>query len=286
MPDVNGWPKCTAERFHSIVRMIPFRTGTRFARELHLDPKDSRPRTPSLLADDVVQAAEPDRSGILADGPEANEAPPPRSRRHPSSPRRYRPAVLFGALGVALVVLLVYAFSGNEPPRHAVETASGRIAGSADMVASDITDDGVAVILPGPHDATAAGQGADRNLASSLPAGASSAAPGSDASVQGRLADIVSGRHAAPKREVVRHPRRTDSDVALLTALIAHVEKGGPGAWEKTRKLARHEDLLELRMQDCPAANTKAGLDCRKRICEGQEGRSPACPAPVPDGKD
>lgn len=261
------------------------RTGTRFVRELHLEPKDSRPRTPSLLADDAPPPSRPPRSGMVADEAGAAEVATPASSSAPSPPR-WRKLLLFGLLLAAVVVLLVYAFGGTDDPTPATRASQGTYTADPGMAAADTSDEGVAVILPGPaHDEHAgnAAHAGSADLGASLLAKPSSAA-GAGGSVQNELAERLSGKQRAPRRRATRRAQKADSDVALLTALIAHVEKGGPDGWEKTRQLAQHEDLLEMRMRDCPRANTKAGLDCRKRICEGHEGQSPACPAP--SGKD
>jgi hypothetical protein len=91
---------------------------------------------------------------------------------------------------------------------------------------------------------------------------------------------VVSSLRVKPRARDV-----DDSDVALLTALIRHVEVGDPSS----RKLLEHirhakkpsdtADTIEARMQACPAANTEAGLHCRQRLCAGHSGQSTACPA-------
>ncbi|MGH8274407.1 MAG: hypothetical protein ACRES9_09200 [Gammaproteobacteria bacterium] len=45
------------------------------------------------------------------------------------------------------------------------------------------------------------------------------------------------------------------------------------------RKPAQFVDSVEVRMQACPAANTVAGLRCRKKVCQGHAGQAAACPA-------
>lgn len=93
-------------------------------------------------------------------------------------------------------------------------------------------------------------------------------------------------RAASPARHRAASRARTsssneDSDVALLAALIQHIQHGGPGAWAKTQELAPGADPVEIDMRACPAANTRAGIACRRRICKEHQGRSPACPAPA-----
>lgn len=102
------------------------------------------------------------------------------------------------------------------------------------------------------------------------------AAPAVAGSVD-RRRDSDTGRGTA---SVIARDQAKDSDVALLTELIAHVDNAGPHGWEKTRKLAPGADLQVLETQACPPANTEAGVRCREKICERNQGRFSWCPVP------
>lgn len=250
-----------------------------------MEPKDSRPRTPSLLADNAPPTSGPVRSGTLTDEADAAEATPAAGPRARSS--RWRVPVVVGILALLVIAVLVYAFAGDDTSRPTSGMPSNAAVAHPGMAASDVSDDGVAVILPGPardDSSMTATQGGRSDLAASLLANPSTAGAGKSTSVQGELAERISGKRARPRRRAASRPRKTDSDVALLTALIQHVENGGPGAWEKAQKAIPQKDPLEIKMKKCPRANTEAGLQCRKKICEGHAGESPACPAPT--GKD
>ena len=143
---------------------------------------------------------------------------------------------------------------------------------------------GAAVILPGQS-------GVADSATTAAPAPAASASK--DAVALSEIFTPASERkHAAPPRRAVRRASATtgDSDVALLTALIQHVEVGSPSsrkALEHIRRVQKPADVMdgiEARMQACPAANTEAGLRCRQKLCAGHSGQTAACPASTSDG--
>jgi hypothetical protein len=113
-----------------------------------------------------------------------------------------------------------------------------------------------------------------------------------DAVALGEIFTPVSERkRAVPPRRVVRRASPPgDSDVALLTALIQHVEVGSPSARKSlehirhVQKPADSVDGIEARMQACPAANPEAGLRCRQKLCAGHSGQTAVCPASTSDG--
>ena len=198
---------------------------------------------------------------------------------------RRRKPLLIGLLAVVVVALLVYGLTGSDDAAGTVQApvATAHVDDSG-MLADDAPDHDAAVILSGPAPEATTG-------AKALPGGDDLVASlqtdrtaHDNVSVQSELADRISGKSRITHHRASHRAHASDSDVALLAALITHVEKGGPGAWEKTREMSDHVDSLERRMQECPRADTVEGLQCRQRICEGHEGESPACPAPA--GKD
>lgn len=253
-----------------------------------MNPKDSRPGTPSLLADPAPRPAE---QKVFTKAP-AEPVAALDSRAGRASGRGWRLPVIGIAL-LAIVVATAFAYSsvfgGGRQPGHAVAsvapttdpttiaaTADGVPAGDAAVILPDAAQDSASAVADGPLSALPAG---------STPAAAASADAGGPASssnttLTARLRPQPVPRHARANART----RHGDSDVALLTALITHVQKGGPHAWQQAQALGPGEDLQGLEMQSCPHANTKAGLACRARICKGHVGQSPSCPAPA--GKD
>jgi hypothetical protein len=261
-------------------------------RELHLDPKDSRPRTPSLLADPAPPKPAQAAVNILADATDAVETADVRA-----SSRGWRvPASVIVILGVVGIAALVYG-GGIGSQRPGVVESVSQVAAAAThsvvaaRVASTASTRDVAVILSEPAQDGLTGSGATTGVApvdvlASLPANPATtvkvAVDGATGSTKRIAQDRPTGSaHASPavRKRDDGHLRLSDSDVALLTDLITHVEDGGPHAWQKTQQLAPGTDMQGLEMQGCPRANTKAGLRCRERICKGHEGESPSCPA-------
>jgi hypothetical protein len=69
-----------------------------------------------------------------------------------------------------------------------------------------------------------------------------------------------------------------DADIALLSALLAHVSSDGP-----VRPLGAQTQLTIAQIvQRCEARDgkdSKEARDCRRRICDGYWGKAQACPA-------
>jgi hypothetical protein len=259
-----------------------------------LEPEDSRPGTPSLLADPATRSAEPTAfREIQTSAATPSEAPTPGARQG-----SWRVPALVVVL-IAVVAVAALAYSGvfgegaaDEVPASAVATVRPAVdvpAVSADAQAAPAG--GAAVILPDATQGSAPDSSATPapagGLLAALPTGTAAGAAAVAASV-GQVATAsatpAASAHvpASTHRRVAAHQyRKDDSDVSLLAALITHVQKGGPHAWQKAQALGPGEDLQGLEMQSCPAANTKAGLTCRARICKGHVGQSPSCPAPA-----
>lgn len=243
-----------------------------------MDAREPRLTSPSLLDDGDVGTSAPFVAGA---SPERLVATP--------TPRARRPRWMIGAglVAVALVAVgllkLGGAFDGSRNRQAAMVTTSTPEPARAEAVAvtPSLAGNGetpqrtAAVILP-THDA----------------AGVASSAPASPAPVAtvdkeaSRLSSVFNAGHksAATAAPVSRaRPRAkadgADSDVALLTALIKHVEvkgdvTGAPPAAVKPVS-------IDAQMHACPPANTEAGVQCRQKVCEGQAGKVAACPASV-----
>jgi hypothetical protein len=82
---------------------------------------------------------------------------------------------------------------------------------------------------------------------------------------------------ASPAAAVASTPRAEDADVKLLSALLAHVSRTGPGV-----PLADDDQLtLAQVVKRCDARPAAEVRECRRRICEGYWGKAEACPAPA-----
>ena len=78
-----------------------------------------------------------------------------------------------------------------------------------------------------------------------------------------------------------RETKGDDADVKLLSALLAHVARSGPGG-----ALAEEGQLTIAQLvKRCDARPADEVRECRRRICEGYWGKAEACPAPVPAKK-
>lgn len=257
-----------------------------------MDPKERRSRSPSLLDADAHEPASIAHSERILSGF-------PGDTGASAAPARPRHGLWLAALlvvGVAALSLLVLggAFdhaasssrtsSGNSTDAApAPSTAGASATADANLPpASQPTEgdapSGTAVILPDRADT--------RTANATLPAPAASISKDSVA-----LGDMFSPPQERKRTTPVHRAKRTttvesDSDVALLTALLNHVEAGGPGSRKALGSLGGLQkplDPIEVRMQACPAANTEAGLKCRQKLCAGHSGLVAACPASATD---
>ncbi|MGY3041071.1 hypothetical protein ACVWWQ_002702 [Rhodanobacter sp. TND4EL1] len=264
-----------------------------------MDPKEQRSRSPSLLDADSgepTSAAKQDRILSGFQGEAEQPSTPTRSRRWlwPSM------LVLVGGAAV-LMLVLGGAFDGaaQRPPARvaSVETApampdegmpnpavsSTALASARSTTSSDVegyTSPDAAVILSG-H--------ADAGMASDVAAPAPATSVSKDAKTLSELfSPAPERRRPVPMRRATRRAAPADdSDVALLTALIRHVEVGSPASRKALGQLgpaSQPLDPIEVRMQSCPPANSEAGLKCRQKLCAGHSGQAAACPASAPDG--
>lgn len=246
-----------------------------------MDAREPRLTSPSLLDDGGdVGVGVPASTPFVARAPADRTAPAPVSRHRP-------PHWLLGA-GLAAIALVAVGLltlggafdgDGNRLPKAAAasnaEPARAAAVTVAPSMGRDVPPRTAAVILPAPETP-----------------GAASSAPASPAPVAvvdkeaSKLSSVFNAGHKsaitaapAPRARPRGKADGADSDVALLTALIKHVEvKGGVvGAPPATVKPVS----IDARMHACPPANTEAGVQCRQKVCEGQAGKVAACPASV-----
>lgn len=261
-----------------------------------MDPQESRSRSPSLLdSGDQPPVKQQVASRVLPDtyaGP-ANAEP---------SVRRNRwlwPIVL---LGVALVAFALLRFGNGVDAVPPTVQSTGAVSemsatGKPDPAArsssnanSDMRtgDAKAAVIL----DDDVGGMPA---LSASTAAVSTEATSGVEDKRAAELGQVFS-KHAV-RTPVAASPKRVaqtginhdeDADVDLLTALIKHVEvadasrKGAKSRAAAPKGIS--DEMINARLQACPAPNTEAGITCRQRICAGRTGLTEACPAALPSG--
>lgn len=69
-----------------------------------------------------------------------------------------------------------------------------------------------------------------------------------------------------------------DADIALLTALLAHVSRDSPARPLGTQTQSTIAQIVQ-RCETRDGKDTKEARDCRRRICDGYWGKAEACPA-------
>ena len=69
-----------------------------------------------------------------------------------------------------------------------------------------------------------------------------------------------------------------DADIALLTALLAHVSRDSPARPLGTQTQSTIAQIVQ-RCETRGGKDTKEARDCRRRICDGYWGKAEACPA-------
>lgn len=85
-------------------------------------------------------------------------------------------------------------------------------------------------------------------------------------------------RSAARAARAAGTPATGEHDGDLFAALMRIIRQDDAGApIAGTAPTASTRAQREL--QDCPAANTVQGINCRDRVCASYAGRDPACPA-------
>lgn len=234
-------------------------------------------RSPSLLADNLK--APPRSSNGHSRASALGRTPATSTRKH-----RYVPValalVLAGVLvGAAILALGVRA--ARFPADGVADPATRLPAGGALANASAIPGSGNAVILP----ADPAPDVAAADIHAVTPG------PGTPQAAIARPAQAVAAASqpsksaGSPRRtQNARTPRLTrpeDGDVALLAALIQHVEDGQPAGARKPAASKAAMDPMARAVQGCPAANTRAGVECIRKLCAQHVGQSIACPAPA-----
>ena len=272
-----------------------------------MDPQEPRSKAPSLLTGDAPPAQASKSPERILSGLQGSSASVPK----PASSRRWIWPVALLGVAVAAIILLdvggvfepskpvpppaLASAPSSEPAATAVEhPTSTPAANAAPATASSAT---VAASKP----ATGGSQNAAVILAdqfgpaSSSSTAATTAAPAPSASSKdtAALGDMFAP-HAADKKPPLVAAARTakrgdatngDSDVDLLAVLIKHLEVSDPTGKKHARHGKKATADEEVLPQDCPPANTEAGVACRQRFCTAHAGQGDAsCPAATPGG--
>ncbi|KKO60917.1 hypothetical protein VM94_04684 [Janthinobacterium sp. KBS0711] len=95
----------------------------------------------------------------------------------------------------------------------------------------------------------------------------------------------VSPKRPPPVRQAAARPQGTrpaaapgDSDVALLTAMVAHAHRQeGPAKPVRDVVLRKQEEETAELLQRCQQLGLIEGMLCRSRICSGRWDSDPAC---------
>ncbi|MDC8755995.1 hypothetical protein [Janthinobacterium fluminis] len=227
-------------------------------------------KPPELLGKSTPEPA--DHSRILA------------SLEH-GAPVPQRPRPRLGRGGVAALALLLLIGAGwlgyrhaSAPPPDGVEARRAAPPREQPQPVAALRD------MPAPaaivNDATAAPPAqrpaAAPDKAGTAPASQAPAAPRAPA----RPRVAAAGTSAPPKKAPASAAVPPDSDVALLTALVAHVNKqdaGGAAGTNRDVVLRGAHDTTDSLLQRCKQLGVIEGMLCRSRICAGRWDNDPAC---------
>lgn len=216
---------------------------------------DQPPRGPNLLGKAGKAASQPDGHRILSQlehGATASAAALPAARWRPGWWRWAAGAACAGLVGL---VLLADDTAGLPAPASPPAPAAARVeaaapAAMAQHAATIVNDAGPASPLAAP-----AGTNTPRKAPPPL-------------------------RQAATRAPAPR-PAATapgDSDVALLTAMVAHAHRQeGTAAPVRDVVLRKEEEETASLLQRCKQLGMIEGMLCRSRICSGRWDSDPAC---------
>ena len=231
---------------------------------------DGQPRGPNLLGKADVAASQADGHRILSQL-EHGALPatvPAAARWRPALPRI---AIAASAVGAAALIVALLA----DAPAPVHTPAPPMVTGT----------------LAAPRATAASAATAAPNLAPPLPAAATivnDAMPPAAASppAPAPATAVAAPRKTPPARQaVVRVPASRpataapgDSDVALLTAMVAHAHRQeGTQAPVRDVVLRRGEEDTPDLLQRCKQLGLIEGMLCRSRICSGRWDSDPAC---------
>ncbi|MED5594791.1 hypothetical protein [Janthinobacterium sp. P210006] len=239
---------------------------------------DGQSRGPTLLGTAGAAAAQADGKRILSQLEHGAAAPAARPAL------RWRPGRRHWAAGALCLALLITAMladgpgtvplppapmpsAATAPPALAVPAAPAVLAHAAQ--AATIVNTAGPPLPAIPATAASAGAGALAS-AGSAGAGAGASAP--------RKAPPPARQAAARTPESRAAAAPGDSDVALLTAMVAHAHRqDGTAAPMRDVVLRQREGETAELLQRCRQLGLIEGMLCRSRICSGRWDSDPAC---------
>lgn len=241
---------------------------------------DGQSSGPTLLGTAGVAAAQADGKRILSQLEHGAAAPAVRPALRWRPGRRHWAA---GALCLALLITAMLAdepstvplppaptpFAATAPPALAAPAAPAVLAHAAQAATIVNTAGPPLPAMPAiPVAAASAGAGALASAGSASGAGASAPRKAPPPARQAAVRAQESRAAAAPG----------DSDVALLTAMVAHAHRqDGTAAPMRDVVLRQREgETVEL-LQRCRQLGLIEGMLCRSRICSGRWDSDPAC---------
>ena len=229
---------------------------------------DGQPRGPNLLGKADVAASQADGHRILSQL-EHGALPatvPAAARWRPALPRI---AIAASAVGAAALIVALLVDAPAPVPAPAPPMVTGTLAAPRATAASAAT--------------------AAPSLAPPLPAAATivnDAMPPAVTQAPAPATTVAAPRKTPPARQAaVRAPAARpataapgDSDVTLLTAMVAHAHRQeGTQAPVRDVVLRRGEEDTPGLLQRCKQLGLIEGMLCRSRICSGRWDSDPAC---------
>jgi len=196
-------------------------------------------------------------------------------------------------MGVAVLVMAALAWMSREA---AIKGAPGRPLASSSMSSTAIPAASIApeqqpsaatiVSLPEPASGAAAAVPAASARAATPSAPSAPAKPATPAASRSAVATAsASPRDAAGARAnaaAATTAAPPDTDIALLTALVAHAGASTSVTPERSRDvvLPQEGEGTTLLLARCKQLGLIEGMLCRSRICSGRWENDPACRAP------
>lgn len=274
-----------------------------------MDPQEPRSKAPSLLSGDAPPAQASKSPERILSGLQGSSASVPK----PARSRRWIWPVALVGVAVAAIVLLdvggVFEPSKPVPPPALASTPSEPAATPAEQpaTATPVANTNAAPATAASAATAAAGKPSTGSQnaaviladqfgpASSSSTAAATAAPASstpskDTAALGDMFAPHAGDKKTPLVPAARVAKRSDgtnadSDVDLLAVLIKHLEVNDTTGKKHARHAKKATADEEVLPQDCPPANTEAGVACRQRFCAAHTGQEDAsCPAASPGG--
>ena len=168
----------------------------------------------------------------------------------------------------------------NEAPEHHAAYGAPTAASVSTTSSASTTASGPA-IEPGPIAARASAV-TEHSKASAGRTNASAAPAASAVNVASRAAGAAGPSVSAARNASPAPATSADTDVALLTALVAHSGRPATVTPERSRDVVeRHDgDSSETLLARCKQLGLIEGMLCRSRICSGRWESDAACRAP------